>query len=106
MWREEKALILKSKKELENDKREEGLKTELNQSNKGFAMLMKMGYKAGNNKQQICLKIKLLLFSQCYRAYGKEPLLNSRPNLVENANSNSLSSPMFRIHVKMGPFKS
>lgn len=37
----------KSAKELEAEKREEGLATSLDQSNKGFAMLQKMGFKPG-----------------------------------------------------------
>jgi hypothetical protein len=36
-----------SKSELEAEKREEGLQTSLDSSNKGFALLAKMGYKAG-----------------------------------------------------------
>ena len=37
----------KTKKELEEEKRQEGLQKSIDQSNKGFAMLQKMGYKAG-----------------------------------------------------------
>ena len=37
----------KSSKLLEQEKREEGLQKSLDQNNKGFAMLQKMGYKAG-----------------------------------------------------------
>ena len=37
----------KTKKELEEANRQEGLKKSLDSSNKGFAMLQKMGYKAG-----------------------------------------------------------
>ena len=37
----------KSAKELEAEKREEGLATSLDQNNKGFAMLQKMGFKPG-----------------------------------------------------------
>lgn len=49
---EEKALAAskepkKTKKELEEEKRQEGLQKSLDSSNKGFAMLQKMGYKAG-----------------------------------------------------------
>lgn len=37
----------KSKAELEEEMREEGLKKSIDSSNKGFALLAKMGYKAG-----------------------------------------------------------
>lgn len=37
----------KPKKELEEDLRIEGLQKSIDSSNKGFAMLQKMGYKAG-----------------------------------------------------------
>ena len=39
----------KSKAELESEKREEGLQKSLDSSNKGFALLAKMGYKAGDS---------------------------------------------------------
>ena len=39
--------VKKSTRELEVEAREEGLSTKLDSSNKGFAMLEKMGYKAG-----------------------------------------------------------
>ena len=39
----------KSKSELEAEKREEGLQKSLDSSNKGFALLAKMGYKAGDS---------------------------------------------------------
>ena len=39
----------KSKTELEAEKREEGLQKSLDSSNKGFALLAKMGYKAGES---------------------------------------------------------
>merc|ERR1712051_359175 len=38
-----------SKAELESEKREEGLQKSLDSSNKGFALLAKMGYKAGDS---------------------------------------------------------
>ena len=37
----------KTKQELEEENRQEGLKKTIDASNKGFAMLQKMGYKAG-----------------------------------------------------------
>ena len=39
----------KSKAELESEKRDEGLQKSLDSSNKGFALLAKMGYKAGDS---------------------------------------------------------
>jgi G-patch domain len=37
----------KTKKEMEEEKRQEGLYKSIDSTNKGFAMLQKMGYKAG-----------------------------------------------------------
>ncbi len=65
---EEKAMAAtkepkKTKKELEEDKRQEGLQKSLDSSNKGFAMLQKMGYKAGKLHKVIDLdSVNLLLF--------------------------------------------
>merc|ERR1711962_293 len=44
-----KAKTKKSKAELESEKREEGLQKSLDSSNKGFALLAKMGYKPGDS---------------------------------------------------------
>ena len=44
-----KAKMKKSKAELESEKREEGLQKSLDSSNKGFALLAKMGYKPGDS---------------------------------------------------------
>eukprot|EP00088_Acartia_fossae_P037391 TRINITY_DN3855_c0_g1_i6.p1 TRINITY_DN3855_c0_g1~~TRINITY_DN3855_c0_g1_i6.p1 ORF type:complete len:267 (-),score=58.74 TRINITY_DN3855_c0_g1_i6:225-977(-) len=41
--------IKKSIKEIEEDKRDQGLQTSIDSSNKGFAMLAKMGYKPGTS---------------------------------------------------------
>ena len=50
-----------SKAEQEAEKREEGLNKSLDPSNKGFALLAKMGYKAGKKRGNHFPNILLLL---------------------------------------------
>ena len=46
----------RSRAEMEAEEREKGLGTELDATNKGFAMLQKMGYKkGGQNESYACL---------------------------------------------------
>lgn len=47
--KDEELVKKKSKKELEEEKRQEGLQTSLDSTNKGFALLAKMGYIAGQS---------------------------------------------------------
>ena len=49
----ERKSIKKSLKDREAQKREEGLERPIDQSNKGFAMLAKMGYKQGEANAQL-----------------------------------------------------
>merc|ERR1719229_402870 len=44
-----RAALAKSRAKMEAELRQKGLSTELDDSNKGFAMLQKMGYKKGEN---------------------------------------------------------
>ena len=46
-----RAALAKSRAKMEAEFRQKGLSTELDDSNKGFAMLQKMGYKKGARRQ-------------------------------------------------------
>ena len=46
-----RAALAKSRAKMEAELRQKGLTTELDDSNKGFAMLQKMGYKKGAKRQ-------------------------------------------------------
>ena len=46
-----RAALAKSRAKMEAELRQKGLSTELDDSNKGFAMLQKMGYKKGAKRQ-------------------------------------------------------
>ena len=48
--------VAKNRAKLEAELRQKGLRTELDDNNKGFAMLQKMGYKkGGQNESYACL---------------------------------------------------
>ena len=53
----------KSTKQLEQESREQGLQTQLDASNKGFAMLQKMGFKPG--KLDFFLTILIIIIYSC-----------------------------------------
>ena len=58
-----KSVLARNRAKMEAEFREKGLSTELDDSNKGFAMLQKMGYKKGAKRFLILLHILLKSFN-------------------------------------------
>ena len=73
-----RAALAKSRAKMEAELRQKGLSTELDDSNKGFAMLQKMGYKKGAIRQfSPIMNRNILVFNR--RESREERLGGRRP---------------------------